>query len=296
MTRWTLADMPPQTGRLALVTGANSGIGLETSRALADAGARVIVAARSEAKGRAAASAIGGKTEWRALDLADLASVRTLSDELIAEGVPIDMLILNAGVMALPRRATTTDGFEMQIGTNFLGHFALAARLWPLMAHGARIVPLSSIAARRGKIDLDDLMAEKSYNAWAAYSQTKLAMLVFAIELAKRQQRVASIAAHPGFARTNLIANGMGSNALRDTVIGVFGDLLSQSAAAGALPVLRAATDPTMRSGGYVGSTGLFELKGPPGPAKIPRQACDPETGRKLWAAAERLTGLSLRP
>ncbi len=296
MTRWTIAEIPPQAGRLAIVTGANSGIGLETARALANAGARVIVAARDETKGRAAAAAIGGKAEWRALDLADLASVKAFADAALVEATPIDMLILNAGVMALPKRATTVDGFEMQLGTNFLGHFALSARLWPLMAQGARIVPLASIAATRGRIDFDDLMAEQRYNAWAVYSQTKLAMLVFAIELAKRQQRVASIAAHPGFARTNLIANGMGKNALRDTVIGVFGDLFSQSAAAGALPVLRAATDPTMRSGGYVGSTGLFELKGPPGPAKIPKQACDPETGRKLWATAEKATGLSFRP
>jgi NAD(P)-dependent dehydrogenase (short-subunit alcohol dehydrogenase family) len=296
MTRWTLADMPPQTGRLAVVTGANSGIGLETARTLVDAGARVIVAARNETKGRAAAAAIGGQAEWRALDLADLAAVKTFSDRLLAEGTPIDMLILNAGVMALPKRATTVDGFEMQLGTNFLGHFALSARLCPLIAQDGRVVPLSSIAARRGGVDFDDLMGAAHYNAWAAYSQSKLAMLIFAIELAKRQQRVASIAAHPGFARTNLIANGMGKNALRDTVIRVFGDLFSQSAAAGALPVLRAATDPTMRSGGYVGSTGLFELKGPPGPAKIPRAACDPETGRRLWAAAETLTGLSFRP
>ncbi len=296
MTRWTLADMPPQTGRLAIVTGANSGIGLETARALAGAGARVIVAARSDAKGRAAAADIGGKAEWRALDLADLASVAAFADGLLAESVPIDLLILNAGVMALPKRATTVDGLEMQLGINVLGHFALAARLWPLMAQGARIVPLSSIAAKRGRIDFGDLMAEGHYNPWAVYAQSKLAMLVFAIELAKRQQRVASIAAHPGFARTNLIANGMGRNALRDTVMTVFGDLFSQSAAAGALPVLRAATDPTMRSGGYVGSTGLFQLKGPPGTVRIPRQGCDPETGRALWAAAEALTGVTFRP
>ncbi len=296
MTRWTIADIPEQTGRLAVVTGANSGIGYETARALAGAGARVIVAARDETKGRAAAAAVGGNAEWRALDLANLRSVKAFADAMLAEGAPIDMLILNAGVMALPKRAITTDGFEMQLGTNFLGHFALAARLWPLIPQGGRIVPLASIAATRGVIDFDDLMAESRYSPWAVYSQTKLAMLVFAIELAKRQQRAASIAAHPGFARTNLIANGMGKNALRDTVIGVFGDLFSQSAAAGALPVLRAATDPTMRSGGYVGSSGLFGLKGPPGPTKIPRQACDPETGRKLWAAAERLTGVGFRP
>lgn len=296
MARWTLADMPQQTGRLAIVTGANSGIGLETARALADAGARVIVAARSEARGRAAAGAIGSKAEWHALDLADLASVQAFSNARHAEGTPIDLLILNAGVMAVPRRETTVDGFERQLGTNFLGHFALTARLWPLMRQHARIVPLSSIAAKRGRIDFDDPMAQTRYNPWAVYSQSKLAMLIFAIELAKRQQRVASVAAHPGFARTNLIANGMGRNLLRETVMRVFGDLFSQSAAAGALPVLRAATDPTVRSGDYVGSTGLFELKGAPGPAAVPRPACDPDTGRRLWTAAETYTGISFRP
>ena len=141
MSNWTIKDMPPQAGRLAVVTGANSGIGYETALALANAGARVIVAARSEAKGRAAAQAIGGLAEWRSLDLASLASVQRFADTLLADGTPIDMLILNAGVMALPKRELTEDGFERQLGTNFLGHFALTARLWPLVKDGGRVVP-----------------------------------------------------------------------------------------------------------------------------------------------------------
>jgi NAD(P)-dependent dehydrogenase (short-subunit alcohol dehydrogenase family) len=296
MSDWTTRDIPPQAGRLAIVTGANSGIGYETALALACAGARVIVAARDEAKGQAAALAIGAQAEWRMLDLASLASVQRFADTLMADGTTIDRLVLNAGVMALPKRERTEDGFERQLGTNFLSHFALTARLWPLLADGARVVPLASIAARRGRIHLDDPMFERRYVPWDAYSQSKLAMLMFGLELAHRQDRVASIPAHPGFARTNLIANGMGRNWLRDTAIGVFGSLLSQSAADGALPVLRAATDPTLASGDYIGSVGPFELRGPPGPVPPPRQALDRASGDALWALAERATALTFRP
>jgi NAD(P)-dependent dehydrogenase (short-subunit alcohol dehydrogenase family) len=296
MSNRTIKDMPPQTGRLAVVTGANSGIGYETALALANAGARVIVAARNEAKGREAARAIGGLAEWRALDLASLASVERFADSMLADGTPIDMLILNAGVMALPKRELTEDGFERQLGTNFLGHFALTARLWLLLADGARVVPLSSIAAKRGQLHLDDPMFETRYVAWDAYSQSKLAMLMFGLELARRQQRVASVTAHPGFARTNLIANGMGRNWLRDTVIGVFGNLFSQSAADGALPVLRAATDPALVSGDYIGSVGFMELRGPPGSVPPPKQALDRADGEALWRLAEQTTGLTFQP
>jgi NAD(P)-dependent dehydrogenase (short-subunit alcohol dehydrogenase family) len=284
--------IPSQTGRLAVVTGANSGIGYESALALANAGARVIVAARSEAKGRLAAQAIGTEAEWRPLDLASLASVEAFVDGLLRDGARIDMLILNAGVMAPPKRQTTADGFELQLGTNLLGHFALAARLWPLLLDGARIVPLSSIAARRGRLHFDDPMFAKTYNPWAAYSQSKLAMLIFGLELARRQNRVASIPAHPGFARTNLIANGMGRNAFRDGAIGLLGNWISQSAADGALPVLCAATDPRLRSGDYIGSTGLFELRGPAGPAAIPKAARNRADAEHLWAFAEKATDL----
>jgi NAD(P)-dependent dehydrogenase (short-subunit alcohol dehydrogenase family) len=291
---WTLADMPAQAGRLAIVTGANSGIGYETALALAHAGAQVIVAARDETKGRAAAQAIGGLAEWRPLDLASLASVAAFAEGM--RGERIDMLVLNAGVMAVPQRRTTADGFELQLGTNFVGHFALTARLWPQMADGGRVVPLASLAARRGRIDFDDPMAERRYSPWTVYSQSKLAMLVFGLELARRNRRVASIPAHPGFARTSLLANGPGKDLLRDLSLRLFGDLVSQSAADGALPVLQAATDPALVSGAYIGSIGPFELRGPPGPAAVPRQATDPETGRRLWALAESWTGLPFAP
>jgi NAD(P)-dependent dehydrogenase (short-subunit alcohol dehydrogenase family) len=298
MKRWTIADMARQDGRLAVVTGANSGIGYETARALAQAGAQVIAAARDETKGRAAAQAIGHGAEWRPLDLACLASVRAFADTLLAEGRAIDRLILNAGVMALPERRTTADGFELQLGTNFLGHFALTQQLWPLLAPGARVVPLASIAARRGTIDFDDPMAKGRYDPWAVYSQSKLAMLIFGLELARRAMGtgVASIAAHPGFARTSLIANGPGEGGMRGWAIRCLGNLVSQSAAQGALPVLRAATDPDARSGDYLGSIGPFELKGPPGHAAIPSAARDADTGSRLWALAEEHVSLPFRP
>jgi NAD(P)-dependent dehydrogenase (short-subunit alcohol dehydrogenase family) len=295
---WTLADMPRQDGRIAIVTGANSGIGYETARALAQAGARLIVAARDEARGRRAAAAIGHGAEWRPLDLADLASVARFAESTLAEERRLDLLILNAGVMALPTRQETADGFERQFGTNYLGHFALTARMWPLLARtaGARVVALSSIAARRGRIAFDDLMAQRRYRPWPVYCQSKLAMLIFARELARRAEGtgVASLAAHPGFARTNLIANGPGSDPLRDFAMQWLGGLVSQSAARGALPVLRAATDPAARPGDYYGAAGWFELKGPAGPAKLPPAARDEAVAEHLWHESERLTGLTL--
>ncbi len=296
MRHWTIADMPPQAGRLAIITGANSGIGFETARALAMAGARVIVAARSEAKGRDAAQTIGRGAEWRPLDLASLASVAMFANRLLAEGAAIAFLILNAGVMAPPKRRTTADGFELQLGTNYLGHFALSQRLWPLLAEGARVVPLSSIAAKRGRFHFDDPMAERRYIPWRAYCQSKLAMLVFGLELARRQHRVASIPAHPGFARTRIIANGPGDKSPRGTSYRWFTRLYSQSAAEGALPVLRAATDPAIVSGTYLGSVGFLEMVGPPGPAPIPRMARDVAAAERLWTLSEEWTGLTFRP
>ncbi len=302
MAGWTTNDMPSQAGRTAVVTGANSGIGFEAAMALAAAGARVVVAARDAAKGKAAAARIGGRAEWRSLDLADLGSVARFSDDLLGEGAPIDMLLLNAGVMAVPTRRTTADGFELQFGTNYLGHFALAARLWPLMAPGSRVVPLSSIAARRGRISFADPMAERGYDPWTAYCQSKLAMLMFGLELARRTARgtpretpadtVSGVGAHPGFARTSLLANGPGEGGIRGAAIALLGGLVSQSAAAGALPVLRAATDPAVRSGDYLGPVGSFEIKGAPGPATVPPRARDAEAASRLWSMSEALTGV----
>jgi len=296
MHHWTITDMPSPAGRLAVVTGANSGIGYETALALAGAGARVIVAARDEARGRAAAEAIGADAEWRPLDLARLASVAAFADRMLADGVAIDLLILNAGVMAPPERGVTADGFERQLGTNYLGHFALTQRLWPLMTAGGRVVPLSSIAAKRARLHFDDPMFERRYDAWAAYCQSKLAMLIFARELARRQQRVASIAAHPGFARTSLVANGPGERNVRGAALRLLGNLVSQSAAAGALPVLRAAMDPGIGSGDYIGSVGPFELKGPAGPVPAPDAAHDAASAERLWALSEEWVGLRFRP
>lgn len=296
MHRWTITEMPPQAGRLAVVTGANSGIGYQAARALAGAGARVIVAARDEARGRAAAQAIGRSAEWRPLDLARLDSVAAFADAVAAEGTAIDLLILNAGVMAPPERRVTADGFELQLGTNYLGHFALAQRLWPWMAQGGRVVPLASIAAKRARLHFDDPMFKRRYDAWAAYRQSKLAMLIFARELARRQQRVASIAAHPGFARTNIVANGPGDGNIRGIAFRLFGNLVSQSAAAGALPVLRAATDPGTASGDYIGSVGPFELKGPAGPVPAPQAALDPASAERLWTLSEQWVGLRFHP
>jgi NAD(P)-dependent dehydrogenase (short-subunit alcohol dehydrogenase family) len=298
MKRWTIAEMGRQDGRRVIVTGANSGIGYETALALAQAGATVIVAARDEAKGRAAASTIGHGAEWQALDLASLASVERFAGVQLEAGKPIDRLILNAGVMALPERRATADGFELQLGTNMVGHFALAARLWPLLAAGARVVPLASIAAWRGRIDFDDPMAERRYDPWAIYAQSKLAMLMFGLELARRAvgTGVASIPAHPGFARTNLLANGPGTGGIRGWTTRYLGNLVSQSAANGALPVLRAATDPDVHSGDYLGSVGPFELRGAPGRAAIPPAARDQEAAARLWALAEEWVGLSFQP
>jgi NAD(P)-dependent dehydrogenase (short-subunit alcohol dehydrogenase family) len=298
MKRWTIADMGRQDGRRIIVTGANSGIGYETARALAGAGAHVILAARDADKGRAAADAIGRGAVWQPLDLASLASVEQFAEAQLAAGHPIDRLILNAGVMALPERRITVDGFECQFATNLLGHFALAARLWPLLAAGARVVSVASIAAWRGRIDFDDPMAEGHYDPWAVYAQSKLAMLMFGLELARRAvgTGVASIPAHPGFARTNLLANGPGTGGVRGWSTRYLGNLVSQSAAHGALPILRAATDPELHSGDYLGSTGPFELRGGPGHAAVPPAARDAEAGARLWAMAEECVGLPFRP
>jgi NAD(P)-dependent dehydrogenase (short-subunit alcohol dehydrogenase family) len=298
MKRWTIAEMGRQDGRRVVVTGANSGIGYETARAFARAGAAVVVAARDEAKGLAAADAIGHGAAWQALDLASLASIERFADAQLEAGHPIDRLILNAGVMALPERHATADGFELQLGTNLLGHFALTARLWPLLAAGARVVPLASIAAWRGRIDFEDPMAERHYNPWSVYAQSKLGMLMFGLELARRAvgTGVASIPAHPGFARTNLLANGPGTGGIRGWTTRYLGNLVSQSAADGALPVLRAATDPDVHSGDYLGSVGPFELRGAPGRAALPPAARDQEAAARLWTMAETWVGLPFQP
>ncbi|WBO23202.1 SDR family oxidoreductase [Sphingomonas abietis] len=304
MATWTTKDIPNQSGKLAVVTGATGGLGLETALALASAGADVIIAGRNLAKGRAAEELIrtrhaNAKVLFEVIDLASLASVSAFAERMLRSGRSIDILVNNAGVMALPKRETTVDGNEMQFGTNYLSHFALTGRLLPLLvAAKARVVQLSSIAHRSGKIRLDDLNYAQGYKPWPVYSQTKLAMLMFALELDRRSRAnnwdLTSVAAHPGAASTDLMANGPAAGGGIMALAGQIAvKLIGHSAAEGALPQLMAATMPGVRGGEYFGPQGWKEFKGPPGHGKIERQALDTAIAAQLWAASERLTGVS---
>jgi NAD(P)-dependent dehydrogenase (short-subunit alcohol dehydrogenase family) len=305
MTNWSVKDIPDQSGRMAVITGATGGLGLETASALARAGAEVIVAARNPANGADALARIktahpNAKARFELLDLASLASVAAFADRLIAEGRPLDLLVNNAGVMALPTRQTTIDGFEMQLGVNYLAHFALTAQLLPLLTRASRprIVNLSSLAHRSGAIDFSDLPS-RAYRPWRVYQQSKLAMLIFAIELQRRSDAqgwgLMSNAAHPGWARTDLIANGpsAGGTSLQERFANVAAPLFSQSAADGALPTLFAATSPDAKPAAYYGPNGFYEMKGPPTSAYIAPQAKDSAVGTRLWDASEALTHIS---
>jgi NAD(P)-dependent dehydrogenase (short-subunit alcohol dehydrogenase family) len=304
MTDWTIADIPSQHGNTAVITGATGGLGFETALALAGAGATVVLTGRNDAKGRQANEKIHGqfpnaKISYETLDLASLASVADFAARFAAVHPSLDLLINNAGVMALPKRQTTADGFEMQFGINYLGHYALTARLLPLLrrGHQPRVVNLSSLAHRSGAIDFDDLQGAKSYNPFKAYCQSKLAMLIFALELQRRSDAAGwglmSNAAHPGFARTDLMANGPGTEGL----MGLFGKILqpfaSHSAAAGALPTLFAATSPAAKRAGYYGPNGFYEMKGSPSPAKILPRAKDATVNARLWDVSAALTGVT---
>jgi NAD(P)-dependent dehydrogenase (short-subunit alcohol dehydrogenase family) len=295
------ADIPSQLGRSAVVTGATGGLGYETALVLARAGADVVLTGRDDRKGQAAIErvgreALGARVSYERLDLASLASIADFAQRMQSRPA-LDMLINNAGVMALPRRQTTADGFEMQFGTNYLGHFALTARLLPLLgkASAPRVVCVSSLAHRAALIDFNDLQGQRVYSAWKAYGQSKLAMLVFALELQRRSDaagwNVKSIAAHPGFARTGLFASGPGGllSLASDFAAPFFG----QSAADGARPILFAATKENAKPGGYYGPGGLGELRGPPSQALIMPQARDTTRARRLWEVSETLTGVT---
>jgi NAD(P)-dependent dehydrogenase (short-subunit alcohol dehydrogenase family) len=301
MKNWTLQDIPPQSGKLALITGATGGLGFETALALAGANAEVILTGRNAQKGQDALRRIRAahpqaKLRFEALDLASLASVAEFSSRLNAEDRPIDMLINNAGVMALATRQITADGFEMQLGTNYLGHFALTAQLLPLL-HGSRVVSLSSIAHRNGRIDFDDLQGKQRYRPWTIYAQSKLAMLMFALELQRRSDAkgwgIASIAAHPGWARTELITNGPGTQGIQGMLTRLVMPLFSHSAADGALPILFAATSTEAKASGYYGPSGFYEMKGPVAPAQIMPQASDAAVAARLWDVSTKLTGVN---
>ena len=303
LKEWTLERAPRLDGHAAVVTGASGGLGFETALGLASRGAGVVLAARNPAKAEAALARIraavpGADVRFLALDLADLSSVARFASEVARS--PLHILVNNAGVMAFPTRRLTRDGFEEQFGTNYLGHFALTARLLPalLAARGeARVVSLASLAHRRGRIALDDLQGERSYDPWAAYQQSKLAMLIFARELQRRADRngwpLRSTAAHPGWAVTDIIGNGPGlSGGLKPRLMGLVFNALAQPARAGALPILFAAMAPQAEPGGYYGPAGAGERRGGVGPSLVMPQAKDLATALELWEASERLTGL----
>ena len=294
-------EIPSQLGRTAVVTGATGGLGYETALALAKAGSEVILSGRDDRKGQSAVEkisreVIGAKLSYEFLDLANLASIAEFAQRIHARQ-SLDLLINNAGVMALPRRQTTADGFEMQLGTNHLGHFALTARLMPLLrrASGPRVVSVSSLAHRTGSIDFDDLQGARVYSSWKAYGQSKLACLMFALELQRRSDaagwNLISNAAHPGFARTNLFSSGPGGllSLATDFVAPLFG----HSAADGARPILFAATSPEARPGAYYGPGGFGELRGAPARALIMPQAQDATAAARLWDVSEKLTSTS---
>jgi protochlorophyllide reductase len=294
---WTCADIPDQSGRTALITGANSGLGLETARALAQRGARVVVACRSLAKAEATCQDLagdgGGELIPLELNLADLASVRHGAAEIAARWSAIDLLINNAGVMAPPRQLSA-QGFELQFAVNHLGHFALTQQLLPLLRPGARVVHVSSGASYFGRIAFDDLQGEQRYDAWAAYAQSKLANVMTALELQRRLDaqgaEVRSIAAHPGLARTNLQPTSVAARGSRVEALAYrLMDPLFQSAAMGALPQLFAATAPAAKPGGFYGPGGLGNLKGYPKACRIAPAALDAAACTRLWDVSEEL-------
>ncbi len=305
---WNTSDIPDQSGRVAIVTGANSGLGLATSRQLARAGARVVMACRDRDRGEAALAAVlsstpEGEVELCSLDLASLTSVEDLATGLLAEHPAIDLVINNAGVMATPRRLTE-DGFELQFGVNHLGHFALTGRLLPalLRADGSRVVTVSSGAHRSGRINFGDLSGERRYFRWAAYGQSKLANLLFAYELQRRAEDagapLASMAAHPGYSATNLQSSGPGVGggiiATANTALMAIGNrLIAQSGDDGALPSLYAATFPGLPGGSFVGPDGLLEARGAPRIVDSSSASKDRATAKRLWTVSEELTGVS---
>jgi NAD(P)-dependent dehydrogenase (short-subunit alcohol dehydrogenase family) len=288
---WSANDIPTQSGRRAVVTGATSGIGFHTALELARAGADVIVAARDTERGRDAVARIVDAVPTAAprvaawsLDLADLASVRAFAARLVERGGALDLLVNNAGIMALPTRETTVDGFEKQFGTNHLGHFALTGLVLPLLqaSRAARVVTVSSSMSNFARVDLDDLQSEKRYTPMGTYGQTKLANLLFMLELERRALGPLSAAAHPGASITGLQKHRFAR------LVKLFG----QPASEGALPTLFAATAADAAGGGYYGPSQRFGMVGPPKLTRLPRRAFDAEVARALWERSEQLTGV----
>ena len=294
---WSADDIPDLSGRTAVVTGANSGLGLQTCRQLARHGAHVVLACRDAARGEAALATVQreGEASLASLDLADLASVRAFAGAWQGK---LDILVCNAGVMAIPRRETA-DGFEMQFGTNHLGHFALTGLLMPALqqAHAGRVVAVSSNGHKIGRISFDDLQGEKKYSRAGAYAQSKLANLLFIRELSLRLAHagstVVAAASHPGYAATNLTTGISGSSKPLAAVLGQVDSLVGQTDADGALPSLYAATMPDVVPNDYLGPRGPAEQWGSPVRVGRSRRAQDSAVATRLWEASQELTGVS---
>jgi len=313
MAKWNAGDIPDQGGKVAIVTGANSGLGYQTALELARKGATVVLAARNEQKGEAALDRLRAEVpdadaQLRVLDVSDLDSVQRFAGQVGSDLPGVDVLVNNAGVMAIPQRQTTPQGFEMQLGTNHLGHVALTARLAPALRSGARVVGVSSTAHRFGTIDFDDLQKERGYSPWSAYGQSKLANLLFGWELARRAEAegwdVWGLTAHPGYSATNLQTSTSGPNAggkgkLQTLGMRISNVLVGQSEAKGALPQLYAATSPDAVNGGFYAPDGFNEQRGHPTDAKPAKGAAANRTdgtAERLWSVSEELVGVAFSP
>jgi NAD(P)-dependent dehydrogenase (short-subunit alcohol dehydrogenase family) len=305
MAKWTAANMPSQAGNIAIVTGANSGIGFQASLQLARSGAAVVLACRDplkadDAKRRILAELPHAVVELGIVDMSSLASVRKFAAGFTERDVIVDILINNAGVMAVPQRTLTPDGYELQFATNHLGHFALTGLLLPSLMKNpkARVVTVSSVAHKRGKIEFDNLNGERSYKPWDAYSQSKLANLYFAFELERRflksRVRLSSIAVHPGVAATNIANAGpkLGAPDLKSFIVGMLMPFYGQPEAQGALPLLYGATSPDAIGGGYYGPDGSGEHRGFPTRVWPSTLAMDENIAKRLWTVSEDLTGV----
>ena len=302
ITGWTSAELPDLAGKLFVITGGNSGIGFEAAKLLAERNADVVIAVRSEERGKKALAKLvnlgSGRCEMLLLDLADSASIRAAASEAKSRFGTVHALVNNAGVMQTPKRKTA-DGFELQLGTNHLGHFLWTALMLDRVdAREGRIVTVSSIMHKFGDMDFGDLMLERGYDPNRAYNRSKLANLLFALELHRRLERagsaIGSIACHPGYSDTPL--QGKVTNPLLKAVYKVSNAVFAQPAERGAWPTVLAAADPRAVSGGYYGPTGFFDARGPVGDSDVERRALDEETARRLWEASEALVGESFAP
>jgi NAD(P)-dependent dehydrogenase (short-subunit alcohol dehydrogenase family) len=308
---WTAADIPSLKGQRVLITGANSGIGYHAALKLARKGAHVILACRDQQRGKLALDRLQTDSssvdaELALLDLASLASIREFAAQELAQHRPLHLLINNAGVMAPPKRLETMDGFELQFGTNVLGHFAVTALLMPALQLAAaespnnspRVVTIASIAHKRGRLNFDDLQSTRSYSPMKAYQQSKLADVMFAFELDRRlraaNSSIVSVAAHPGVANTNLFQSGKYSAIEKNirSAVGHTIGLLLNTDSEGSLPTLYAATAPNVKGGDYYGPQSFFEMRGEVvGPARVAPQAQDQAAAGRLWQVCEDLTG-----